>query len=209
MVRKSRGNLVIEMEKDANCGEFTEVVKETLGKNQAIRRLARRITYKIKDINPTIEKEELKQGLEKKLEVQESETQSIEVKTIRFGYAGTRTAMVVLPMSAAEKIGDEAKIKIGFTSCRIRRTFIRCFRCHEFGHMTYSCTKNLQGKEICRRCGTKGHQIDRCKAIRCYILCTREGIPAAKAEHVAGAVNCPQYRKYVEQVSERNEANSN
>lgn len=50
-VRKSRGGyLVIEMEKEANCSEFTRVVREALGDKNSIRRLAPRVTFEFRDI---------------------------------------------------------------------------------------------------------------------------------------------------------------
>lgn len=134
------------------------------------------------------------------------ESNEVEIKTIRFGYGGTKTAIITVPTSMLEKMGEENRMKIGYTSCRIKRTqnLIRCYKCHDFGHLSYNCKVDLQGKELCRRCGKIGHQINGCEAIRNCILCTRAGIPAVKAEHVAGAVGCPQYKKYVMELAEGN-----
>lgn len=74
---------------------------------------------------------------------------------------------------------------------------IRCYKCHGFGHKSYECTEKTNGEEICRRCGTTGHQINGCNATRRCILCIRDGKSAALAEHVAGAANCPQFKKYL------------
>lgn len=200
-IRKSRGgDLIIEMEKDANAGGLEEVVKDTLGADYKVRRLTPKVTYEIRDVDPTLEKEEIAVELAREIKL---EAQEIEVKSVRFGYGGTKTAIVCLPSKVLNSIEGESKLKLGFTYCRIRRThnLIRCFKCHEFGHLSYNCSAKTNGQELCRRCGTLGHQINNCQAIRCCVLCTRKGVPAAKAEHVAGAVNCPQYREYVQQLA--------
>lgn len=199
-VRKSRGgDIVIEMEKGKNAGLLEKFAKETLGEECLIRRMAPKVIYEIKDLDPTIEKEELQEELAHRLQRQKEE---IQIKTIRYGYGGTKTAIVSVSSEVLEILGQENKLRIGFTNCRVKRTqnILRCFKCHAFGHLSYNCTLDLKGKELCRRCGGLGHQINGCDAIRCCILCTREGIHSSKAEHVAGAANCPQYKKYIEKV---------
>lgn len=207
-IRKSRGgDLIIEMEKDANGSGFEKVVKDTLGADYKVRRMTPRVTYEIKDVDPTLDREELTTEIAREIKL---EQQEIQVKSIRFGYGGTKTAIVSLPSKVISRLDSEVKIKLGFTNCRIRRAqnLIRCFKCHEFGHLSYNCRVNTNGQEICRRCGTTGHQIDGCQAIRCCVLCTRKGVPAANAEHVAGAVNCLQYKSYLQQLAGSSSQNS-
>ncbi|XP_076660541.1 uncharacterized protein LOC143363896 [Halictus rubicundus] len=168
-VRKSRGgDIVIEMERGTNGGALEKFAKDTLGEECKIKRMAPKVIYEIKDLDPTIDKEELQDELSRILNRQKEE---IEIKTIRFGYGRTKMAIVTLPASELENLGQENKLKIGFTNL------------------------DLKGQELCRRCGGLGHQINGCEAIRCCILCTREGIHASQAEHIAGATNYPQYKK--------------
>lgn len=198
MVRKSRGgDLIIEMEKGTKGAELENIVKNTLGEEHKVRRVAPKNFYEIKGIDPTLEREEIREELAKTLNINVDE---VEMKTIRYGYGDTKIAIVTLPTKAEEIIKNEWKIKLGFTNCSIRKTqkLIRCFKCHDFGHLSYNCRLELNGKELCRRCGVTGHQINGCQAIRCCILCTRKGILAANAEHIAGAANCPQYKKYIQ-----------
>lgn len=208
-VRKSRGgDLLIELQKDTNCSEFEKVVKESLGTTQPIRRLAPRVTYEIKDIDPTLEKEEIIEEIAKKLQV---DVEEVVIKNMRFGYGGTRTAIVSFTKALEDRLIEGNRVRIGFTSCRIKvaANVIRCFKCHEFGHMTYTCPSKQTSNQLCRKCGTEGHVINDCQNARRCILCTRQGVSPNEAEHVAGALNCPQYKKYVAQISERTGQNSN
>lgn len=200
-VRKSRGgDLIIEMERNVNGVGLENVVRETLGEGHKVRRMTPKIAYEVRDVDPTLEKEEVVAEIARELKI---ETGEIEVKTVRFGYGGTKIVIINLPSKITEDIEGVEKIRVGFTKCRIRRTqnLIRCFRCHDFGHMSYTCKLELQGREICRRCGGWDHQINGCQAIRCCVLCTRAGINASKAEHIAGAANCPQYKKYLQHLA--------
>lgn len=201
-IRKSRGgDLVIEMEKGQEGGKLEQTVKEVLGEEHRIKRVAPRIFYEIRDVDPTLEREEIRSEIAREMKIEASE---VEIKTVRFSYGGTKIVIMTIPTSMLEKIGEENKIRIGYTTCRIKRTqnLVRCYRCHDFGHLSYNCKAELQGKELCRRCGKIGHQINGCEAMRSCILCIRAGIPAANAEHVAGAVGCPQYKKYVMGLNE-------
>lgn len=207
MVRRSRGgDLIIEMEKNSNPLAMEQTVRATLGKEFTVRKLTPRVSLEIKDLDPTMEKEEIRHAIAGKLDLGEMAESEVEVRAVRFGFGGTRTAIVTVPVEVANKLGEESKIKIGFTNCRVSRAMniTRCYRCHAFGHMSYECKEKLNGKEMCRRCGTEGHQINGCNATRCCILCIRQGIPAANAEHVAGAINCPQYKKFVLEANKRN-----
>lgn len=78
----------------------------------------------------------------------EIKEEEVEIRSMRYGYDGTKIIIVNLPASIGEKVTEEKEIMLGFTSCKIKRTWniIRCFKCHEFGHMTYTCKKDLAGK---------------------------------------------------------------
>lgn len=197
-IRRSRGgDLIIELEKRTDPMEFEKTVKETLGDTHSVRKLRPRVTFEIKGIDPTLTSEDIKSEIAR--EFGDTSGTEVEIKTTRFGYGGTKNAIVVLTAEGAAVMDKERRIKIGLTYCKCGRApdVVRCFRCHDFGHRSYECTTRNSVADICRRCGAAGHRIDGCTAKRCCILCIRKGMPSEKAEHVAGAANCPQFRKYL------------
>lgn len=203
-VRKSRaGDLIIEMEKNSNTLGMEKIVKETLGVNHTVRRMSPKILFEIKEVDPSLDRDEAKDEIAKLFGIK---LEDVEIRSMRYGYDGTKMIIVNLPASVGEKVSEEKEIRLGFTSCKIKRTWniIRCFKCHEFGHMTYTCKKELAGKEICRKCGHPDHHISNCTAEMRCILCIKEGIPEARAGHIAGASNCPQFKKYLQLVNGRN-----
>ncbi|XP_076301802.1 uncharacterized protein LOC143219879 [Lasioglossum baleicum] len=207
MVRRSRGGvLIIELEKNTNSLDMEQTVRATLGKEFKVRKLAPKVALEIKELDPTMEKEEIRRAIAKSIDIGEMAESEIEVRALRIGYGGTKSAIIAVPVETAKKLNEEGKIKIGFTNCRITKALniIRCYRCHALGHMSYGCKAELNGNELCRGCGIEGHQINGCNATRCCILCVRENIPAANAVHVAGAINCPQYKKYIAEMNAQN-----
>ncbi|XP_076301796.1 uncharacterized protein LOC143219874 [Lasioglossum baleicum] len=173
-VRKSRGgDLLIELRKDTKSSDFEKIVKDSLGDSQQTRRLVNRVTYEIKDIDPTLEKEELREELAAKLQIEKEE---VEIRSKRFGFGGTSTIIVALPAAIGEKLLEDKKIRIGYTSCRVKiaTNVIRCFKCHDFGHVTYTCPEK-NSTNHCRRCGSEGHSINECQNERKCILCVKQG----------------------------------
>ncbi|XP_076301560.1 uncharacterized protein LOC143219497 [Lasioglossum baleicum] len=83
-IRKSRaGDLLIELRKDTNSTDFEKMVKDSLRPSQQTKRLVHKITYEIRDIDPTLEKEELRAELASKLQIEVNE---VEIRSKRYGY---------------------------------------------------------------------------------------------------------------------------
>lgn len=192
-IRKSRGgDLVIELGKQTKTEAFAQIVRDTLGEIHPVRKLTPKITYELKDIDPTLEREEIR--IETAKALGNIDPMEIEIRSVRFSFAGTKTAIIALPAENATKIGENNRISIGYTICRLKKAIniVRCFKCHDLGHLSYVCPDKGKNEETCRRCGLTGHQINGCGAIKQCKLCIKQGVPAAKAEHIAGAANCPQ-----------------
>ncbi|GIY30881.1 hypothetical protein CEXT_795201 [Caerostris extrusa] len=74
-------------------------------------------------------------------------------------------AIVKLPTIDAKKLITIGRILIGFLSCTVKpyHTIIRCFKCQEIGHKTYTCTN----EERCGKCCGK-HDTRKCEADKNY-----------------------------------------
>lgn len=113
-IRKSRGgNLVLEMEKGLEGCKLEKTVKEVLGEEHKIKRVAPKIFYEVRDIDATLERDEIRNEIARALKM---ESNDVEIKTVRFGYGGTKIAILTVPTNMLEKIGEENKMRIGYTS---------------------------------------------------------------------------------------------
>ena len=59
-----------------------------------------------------------------------------EVKVLNPNRRALKLAVMVLPEEEARKLEEITHLKVGMTSCRVRRRMVitRCFRCLKFGH---------------------------------------------------------------------------
>lgn len=141
-----------------------------------------------------MDKDELVKSIADKAIIDKGE---ITVKSLKSTYSGNFRAIIDIPAKARENLGD--KISLGFTICNIKlaMNLMRCYRCHNFGHMSYGCTEVAAGTEVCRKCGKNGHNIKDCNEPSKCRLCCKKGVPEDKLNHVAGALSCPQYKSYI------------
>ncbi|KOC61421.1 hypothetical protein WH47_06588 [Habropoda laboriosa] len=72
---------------------------------------------------------------------------------------------------------NRGKINVGYVACRAKLApnLVRCFRCHDFGHIVSSC-KKIEGEEmVCRKCGGRGHMFRSCSVSPKCRLCKEKG----------------------------------
>ncbi|XP_033359522.1 uncharacterized protein LOC117241234 [Bombus vosnesenskii] len=139
--------------------------------------LANRETLEIGNVDPIATREELVEDISTKLNIREERW--IETKSLRMTQWETQQAVVVLPASTVTRDRPTIKVKTRLTiaSARILPNVLKWYRCHMLGHNVTRCTVVSTGKELCRRCGDRGHTINQCtKEPRCDICGRRTGI---------------------------------
>jgi hypothetical protein len=72
-------------------------------------------------------------------------------------------------------------------------------RCHKIGHNTNRCREVSPGKEICRKCGERDHNMESCNKEPCCAMCKAQNLVNRK--DVTGSLACPIYRKTMKEGS--------
>lgn len=104
-----------------------------------------------------------------------------EIKTgeIKWMYNGLGMIWVRCPISAANNVVKEGRIKIGWTVARVEllaKRPLQCYKCWEFGHVRFSCNAEVERKGSCYNCGAQGHTVGTCSSEkpRC-VICEKRG----------------------------------
>jgi hypothetical protein len=150
--------------------------------------MLKRTTLQVKNIDPLTTKEESPEAICKELQIRDLE--QVDVKTLRRAAPWkTRCAIVVVPTNCVPEDGT-IKFKIGWAIAtgRMLRNLVRCFKCHDFGHVAARCTSIDAGNEICRRCGLKEQIMKECSNEPRCTLCVNENKDEVK--HVTGSLAC-------------------
>lgn len=196
-IRQTRtGDLLVEFNAKADSASFHEKAQAVLGKETKIKRLIPRVKVEILDIDPAAEIQEILEAL-----VQETglKMDDLVCRSLRRGYMGTQIAIIDGPTELLSKIKED-KVRIGWVRCRVRKLpeVIRCFKCHNLGHVASRCALVQGDTKICRRCGIEGHIMSECSAENSQCrLCVDQGLTGNAVRHVAGSVRCAVYKKVV------------
>lgn len=124
--------------------------------------------------------------------------ETVKVGDIKRTYQGTGVVMVSCPVAAAKKLGVEGRLLVGWVSARVELIQpwpLRCYRCHQNGHVIAQCTAEVDRSDECYHCGGLGHKSSGCTAPPNCSLCAAANKPAA---HRLGSKVCaaPKARRY-------------
>jgi len=191
--RTQKGEILFELRKDPTIksSTFKELVEKSLGNEANVRALSQEIVIECRDLDEITTAEELSCALKALCDLGEVPM------TIRMrkAYGGMQTAAIRLSTTAANKLLEEGKVRVGWSVCplkaapRVPKQMVRCFKCMGFGHQARSC-KGPDRSDLCRNCGEKGHVARDCtKQPRCMLCKTEDG-----NAHMTGGFKCPVYK---------------
>lgn len=91
--------------------------------------------------------------------------EEVRVISLRKTYGETQAALVLMPLDSAARATKNGRMRIGlvYSSARICKRRLRCYRCLQFGHESKSCS-GPDNSKCCRRCGKSDHHAADCKA---------------------------------------------
>ncbi|XP_055633855.1 uncharacterized protein LOC129774180 [Toxorhynchites rutilus septentrionalis] len=188
--RTQNGQLLFELKKDPTIRSSTykELVEKSLAETAKVRALSQETVVECRNLDEITTYTELRVALNEQFELGEV---AISIR-LRKAFGNTQIATLRLPRTAASKLLEVGKMKVGWTVCSLRaiQQVSRCFKCMDFGHQAKYC-KGPDRSELCIRCGDKGHLAKNCtKPPRC-MLCTTE----EEKDHATGGSRCPVYKR--------------
>ena len=132
---------------------------------------SKKVTLEIRDLDPLATEEKVKLELRKALL---NEQTTPEVKVLNPNRRGLKLAVVVLLEEETVKLEELSHLKVGMTSCQVRRRVVvtRCFRCHDFGEQRRSC-KREDRSSLCYKCGEADHPAKSCAGTQKCFLCMK------------------------------------
>ncbi|XP_033250738.1 uncharacterized protein LOC117189778 [Drosophila miranda] len=192
--RTAKGELLLELNgaSKSNTAKLKEDISAALGLQTGIRAVSEELCVEVRDLDSLVEKEDIAAAIAASIDAPSVDTSAI--KSLRPSFAGTQLAVVCLPPVQARALLMVGKLKVGWTSCRIRERTAqrRCYRCLEFGHLAIRCKSAVDRTGCCLRCGVNGHKAATCQSDpRCFI-CTANN--SNETNHYAGSRRCPAAR---------------
>ncbi|XP_046145675.1 uncharacterized protein LOC123988990 [Osmia bicornis bicornis] len=189
-VKQTRaGNLLIEFAQGADLDNFKKVIDGKLGMNVEVASLQQRADIELKGIDPSADKTEVMEAIKRELGY---DANDVKIKVFRTDPRQNKIAIIEGPAVEMGKLTKKARIRIGWTTVPVKEIprLLRCYRCHEFGHVASNCKNCKEGKSYCRKCGSEDHDMRGCdKEPRCR-LCLKDKLPEEEVKHVAASVRC-------------------
>lgn len=205
-VKKTEKGIEIRVsEKSKGATEaLIQEINNIVGEERAERRPEKEKAIIIKDLDETMDKEEIETAVKRACKDDNMKITMIGPRN--YDINGKRgTAIVIVKETNAEKLLKLKRIDLGWERCRVEEkvTLDKCYKCQEFGHKLSQCKKEAV-KRKCLKCGDEGHITSKCEAteMKCYI-CGEMG----EKGHRADSMKCKVYREMVYKKKEREAGN--
>ncbi|XP_049300514.1 uncharacterized protein LOC125774288 [Anopheles funestus] len=190
--RTPKGNLRMELARDADSAALCRRIQATLGELGTVKVLTEMAEVVLKNVDNLTEEDTIREALREAL------TKEPAVASLKMWERAdaTKRARVRLPRVEAEVILSKNHLLIDHSSCqlekapRLEAAKLRCFRCLERGHMAAVCS-GLDRSNCCIRCGVTGHRAAACSS---EVSCIRCGGPHRIAAHGCRGANVPPRR---------------
>lgn len=152
------------------------------------------VNFDIWDLDPSVNEQELVTAVCGWTGLNQAE---MKVRSLRENRGGGQTARVCVRKEMADKMRRHSRIKVHWQFCRVRERFtpLRCYRCMEYGHNSYSCKNEPRGK-ACFKCLQEGHSVSDCRNEAMCLTCKEIG-------HRMDSMECPKYREFTIEKKDR------
>ncbi|XP_018364345.1 PREDICTED: uncharacterized protein LOC108762038 [Trachymyrmex cornetzi] len=200
-IRKAQaGGLLIEIPGGEEAGAKAEALvnklKVVLADSEykeevKVIRPMRRAEIRLVDIDQSVTAEEVVEAVARSGQAQ---TSDIRVGPLRPGRGGLNAVWVQCPLSCANKLLGDGRLRVGWTMAGVvplAKRRLQCFRCFAVGHTRANCLSQVDRSTWCFQCGgSDGHRVAGCRKPPNCPVCAGRGLPSG---HRAGATECVPY----------------
>lgn len=187
--RTANGSLLIEVS-DADgvikADRLAHSLKEIFGGEAAVTRPSIKSELRLVGLDVTTTAEDIRTAL-----IREGDnSDDLKVGPIRSFRNGLGTAWLQCPVSIADRILQQGRVTIGWSTVRVESLGpkpTQCYKCWSFGHVRGTCGSATDRTGSCFRCGQPGHIIRDCRfPVKC-VLCAELGLGP---DHRLGSTQC-------------------
>ncbi|CAI6355619.1 unnamed protein product [Macrosiphum euphorbiae] len=186
MKKTERGDLILQIDRGPKQAEAAERLKtaivEVLGEEAVVEYKPKSATVEIKDLETETSEDEVKNAVVKATDVAPNSIKLLP------SFGGTKMAVVRLRDREAIELGRIGRLTVGLVRCRVklRQQIVRCFRCHDFGHIRAKCS-GADRSNLCMTCGDGDHEAKSCSSPPRCVLCKDNGHDGS---HYPGSGRC-------------------
>lgn len=189
--RTKAGNLVIEMNRDADGRRYTEAANSIVGGDRAKVTRKSLAVVEVKGLDEEAGEDQVKEAIDRATEGKGC----YEIRRIRQYRGDLRIAMVECSRVDARALLELRTLRLGWMSCRLQERQqkpVGCGRCLGYGHYAENC-KGEDRRDHCRRCNGKGHFEKECEQEPKCVGCMDLG--ESTTNHFRGSKGCRAFRE--------------